>query len=1030
MKWRRTKKLLFSAMTILAGASIFSNPKTVKADTNVWQNSTYNTYFERFNDFGDPRLEYSAVYTMNGNGNDYISYGIQGQWVTGPLNSDGYSDGKWMYALNFANKGSGNYANMADISVNAHIHSYGWTGLHAGGINGTQFRDGTGWIEAMQLASTEELGKYAYINYFAICNPVSPDEVRRCSNGNFDFDSWYAGAYVCVDAANGNYRQFFGNSTGAVYEKADFEHFNMGIGGNWAGTAGYSLPMYGFAATMVDYPCDVYINPNGGVWAGSTNTAQIGLYNGSNGIDTAIRAGDELTFRSDAIPYRDGYTFAGWELSFHRTESSAGTNFQSPNTAIDPVLVSGNGSAVYKGYDYSAVYNYNYYRSHNQDLQAVFGDDQSKYLEHFANYGINEGRRASENFDYVYYKNNYEDVRNALGDNTALYYWHYMQYGAFGGYSGNGQTAVPSTQYSLSVGNASSIALTAKWIPHYTLTFDTNKPTNPASCYSPVCDETGRKIRYGSKYGSYMSGTTEYEKSLPTPTLEGYRFDGWYTAPTGGTRIYDTSIYNVNGDSTIYAHWTDVTAPSSESGSVTIRSATENWANYDVLVTSYAKDSGSGIKTISDINTEKNGIMQTINNVAATQTYPQATEKATLFYNESREGIYKYYATAVDYAGNAAQSNMRATVKIDKTAPAAANAGMKYNACYGVTSIFVDRINDNGVNTNGVSLNDNNVSKLCRVWAEVHPGTDPNSSEFTTLELMNVPGGTTGTNSYELQTSDLSEDGIYGIYPDAAKITVVIKAQDVAGNVSRQKDNRFSTYVNYSGDASDPNSPWLYKKTIDNFYVHATITRELGDNGDATANIPNRFRMGEMGTLHIYVAGKVDHIKIDFPQEFEEGLATQKTLNTITNSDGSPNQNYDADLVSRILSKEFDIVPQPKEQLGYNKPIIGSVNEYVPYDGSYGYDVSAAGHMTGGDEGYDFYVPMDMDKNTVHPYTDGQVYTVTVTGSKGAATSVSQPQLKVQDNVQYHIQTRLRDPNASNNEEIFWKDVAEGNRLH
>ena len=47
---------------------------------------------------------------------------------------------------------------------------------------------------------------------------------------------------------------------------------------------------------------------------------------------------------------------------------------------------------------------------------------------------------------------------------------------------------------------------------------------------------------------------------LPAPTLEGYRFLGWYDDQIGGTKV--TRIYNFTGDTTLYAHWIlDPTAP-------------------------------------------------------------------------------------------------------------------------------------------------------------------------------------------------------------------------------------------------------------------------------------------------------------------------------------------------------------------------------------------------------------------------------------------------------------------------------------
>ena len=41
---------------------------------------------------------------------------------------------------------------------------------------------------------------------------------------------------------------------------------------------------------------------------------------------------------------------------------------------------------------------------------------------------------------------------------------------------------------------------------------------------------------------------------IPSPTREGYSFDGWYTAKTGGERVYSTTT--APGSITLYAHWT------------------------------------------------------------------------------------------------------------------------------------------------------------------------------------------------------------------------------------------------------------------------------------------------------------------------------------------------------------------------------------------------------------------------------------------------------------------------------------------
>lgn len=60
------------------------------------------------------------------------------------------------------------------------------------------------------------------------------------------------------------------------------------------------------------------------------------------------------------------------------------------------------------------------------------------------------------------------------------------------------------------------------------------------------------------------SGTCEKESiyvlknskgSLPVPTRTGYKFNGWYTKKSGGTKISNTN-YNFRSVQTLYAHWT------------------------------------------------------------------------------------------------------------------------------------------------------------------------------------------------------------------------------------------------------------------------------------------------------------------------------------------------------------------------------------------------------------------------------------------------------------------------------------------
>lgn len=73
--------------------------------------------------------------------------------------------------------------------------------------------------------------------------------------------------------------------------------------------------------------------------------------------------------------------------------------------------------------------------------------------------------------------------------------------------------------------------------PHsYTVTFDAN--TGSVSTES-------KTVTNGSTYGT-----------LPTPTKTGYKFNGWYTASSGGNNVVSSTTVSLSANQTLYAQWT------------------------------------------------------------------------------------------------------------------------------------------------------------------------------------------------------------------------------------------------------------------------------------------------------------------------------------------------------------------------------------------------------------------------------------------------------------------------------------------
>lgn len=140
-------------------------------------------------------------------------------------------------------------------------------------------------------------------------------------------------------------------------------------------------------------------------------------------------------------------------------------------------------------------------------------------------------------------------------------------------------------------------------------------------------DET-KTINYGNKYGT-----------LPTPTRLGYSFDGWYTGEKGtGTKITSDTVYNVVGNQTLYAKWTDNIAPY---GNAKLAFANET---FTLSLTSQGDD-GSGL------NTTYGFALTSGTCESATYTNQTATSKT---YNSGLTAGTTYYGCVkvTDKAGN------------------------------------------------------------------------------------------------------------------------------------------------------------------------------------------------------------------------------------------------------------------------------------------------------------------------------------------------------------------------------------------
>ena len=127
----------------------------------------------------------------------------------------------------------------------------------------------------------------------------------------------------------------------------------------------------------------------------------------------------EKAYGNDIDAYYEHYFLTGKKAGWDGTKG----DFAEDNDDSDKT------STIYKGVDYAPVFDAKYYLNRYSDLKSAFGNDYAAALKHFVDYGIGEGRRASESFDVTLYKANYPDLQELFGDDNTKYVDHYLDYG-------------------------------------------------------------------------------------------------------------------------------------------------------------------------------------------------------------------------------------------------------------------------------------------------------------------------------------------------------------------------------------------------------------------------------------------------------------------------------------------------------------------------------------------------------------------------------------------------------------------------
>ena len=148
------------------------------------------------------------------------------------------------------------------------------------------------------------------------------------------------------------------------------------------------------------------------------------------------------------------------------------------------------------------------------------------------------------------------------------------------------------------------------------------------------------KVTYNANGGSFADGTTSKDKTLSydnsyelpdaAPTRDGYTFQGWFTASTGGTQVNAGTIMVTAKEHTLYAQWksVEVNHISVKVGNVTLDySGTAVYAKTDSAgkVTAGGSEEDYNIKLENGVLTLKNAVIT----YAPVSTYHNGALSAT-----------------------------------------------------------------------------------------------------------------------------------------------------------------------------------------------------------------------------------------------------------------------------------------------------------------------------------------------------------------------------------------------------------------
>ena len=264
-----------------------------------------------------------------------------------------------------------------------------------------------------------------------------------------------------------------------------------------------------------------------------------------NGTITAQYTGDNVTLQT---PTKEGYTFDGWY-----TESTGGNKVTSPYTPTNDITL----YARWTANQYTITF----------DADGGNVTPSTKQVTYDQKYGeLPTPTKTGYTFEGWFMEDSTQitsnDTVKITEDKTLKAHWKGATYTLT--VNPNGGTWNESSELQTVTGTYNSPKQIANpTAPNgYTVTLNNDGATTQiiqAKTFAGWVLSGKGKISettytFGDGDGTITAQYKDDDVTLPTPTKEGYTFDGWYTAETEGNKV--ETPYKPTNDTTLYTRWT------------------------------------------------------------------------------------------------------------------------------------------------------------------------------------------------------------------------------------------------------------------------------------------------------------------------------------------------------------------------------------------------------------------------------------------------------------------------------------------